>query len=51
MRLPVHLQREIARLHYYDSSQSNRAIGRTLGIAPNTVGTMRAALLDCPRPW
>lgn len=51
MRLPVHLQREIARLHYYDSSQSNRAIGRILGVAPNTVGTMRTILQQSSLPW
>lgn len=51
MRLPVHLQREIARLHYYDSSQSNRAIGRTLGIAANTVGAMRAILQHSSQAW
>lgn len=51
MRLPVHLQREIARLHYYDTSQSNRAIGRALGLSANTVRAMRH-ILDTHRvPW
>jgi len=44
MRLPIHLQREIARLHYYDTSQSNRAIGRALGVSANTVRSMRHVL-------
>lgn len=44
MRLPIHLQREIARLHYYDTSQSNRAIGRAIGISANTVRTLRQLL-------
>ncbi|WP_374682423.1 IS21 family transposase [Accumulibacter sp.] len=51
MRLPVHLQREIARLHYYDTSQSNRAIGRALGIAANTVRAMRQVLKNHRAPW
>lgn len=51
MRLPVHLQREIARLHYYDTSQSNRAIGRALGLSANTVRSMRHALKNHRAPW
>ncbi len=51
MRLPVHLQREIVRLHYYDTSQSNRAIARALGLAPNTVRAMRHLLEKNDRPW
>ncbi len=51
MRLAVHLQRAIARLHYYDSSQSNRALGSALKISPNTVAAMRATLQKCARPW
>lgn len=51
MRLPIHLQREVTRLHYYDPSQSSRAIGGTLGISPNTVGTLRALLQGCRHPW
>ena len=44
MRLPIHLQREIARLHFYDTSQSNRAIGRAVGVSANTVRAMRGIL-------
>lgn len=44
MRLPIHLQREIARLHFYDTSQSNRAIGRAVGVSANTVRAMRRIL-------
>ncbi|WP_042694722.1 IS21 family transposase [Azospirillum sp. B506] len=51
MRLPVHLQREIARLHYYDRSQSSRTIGRSLGISANTVRFMREALLNSSMAW
>lgn len=51
MRLPIHLQREVARLHFYDPTQSSRAIGGTLQISPNTVGTLRTLLQNCQRPW
>ena len=44
MRLPIHLQREIARLHFYDTSQSNRAIARSVGVSANTVREMRRIL-------
>ncbi len=51
MRLPIHLQREIARLHFHDSSQSNRAIARSCGAAPNTVRSMRRAIRSSPLSW
>lgn len=44
MRLPIHLQREIARLHFYDTSQSNRTIGSAVGVSANTVRAMRGIL-------
>lgn len=51
MRLAVHLQREVARLHYYDPQQSSRGIARATGISPNTVRNMRKLLRACPRSW
>jgi transposase len=47
MRLPIHLQREIARLHFYDTSQSNRAIARSVGVAANTVRELRRLVRQC----
>lgn len=51
MRLAIHLQREVARLHHYAPTQSNRQIGRALGVSPNTVAAMRTRLRACPLPW
>jgi transposase len=51
MRLPIHLQRELARLHFYDPSQSHRAIARASGLSPNTVRSMRRALVRTTVPW
>lgn len=51
MRLPIHMQREIARLHFYDPKQSNRAIGRILSISPNTVDALRAAIFKAKKSW
>jgi transposase len=51
MRLPVHLQREIARLHFYDPSQSSRALARACGLSPNTVQSMRGVLQTIAKPW
>jgi transposase len=51
MRLPIHLQREIARLHFYDPTQSNRAMARASGLSPNTVRSMRRALAKTALPW
>ncbi len=46
MRLAIHLQREIARLHFYDSAQSHRAIARATGLSATTVASLRARLLE-----
>lgn len=51
MRLPIHLQREIARLHYYDPQTSNRAIAATVKLSPSTVADMRGFLRACSTPW
>lgn len=51
MRLPIHLQREVARLHFYDPSQSSRAIARASGLSPNTVRSMRRALVKTSLAW
>jgi len=51
MRLPVYLQREIARMHFYDPYQSNRAIGRSLSISHNTVGQLRKILNALRKDW
>ena len=48
MRLPIHLQREIARLHFYATSQSNRNIARAVGVSANTLREMRR-ILKCNR--
>lgn len=51
MRLPIHLQREIARLHFYEPSQSHRAIARASGLSPNTIRSIRIALAAAKLPW
>lgn len=51
MRLPIRLQREIARLHYYCPAQSDRAIARATRLSPRTVGKLRSALKNCQRSW
>lgn len=51
MRVPVHLQRETARLHFYNPPQSSRAIARTTGLAPSTVNDLRAKLRGCGKDW
>jgi transposase len=51
MRVAVHLQREVARLHFYDTTQSDRAIGRVLGLHGTTVGSLRAKLQSCRLDW
>ena len=44
MRLPIHLQREIARLHFYDPKQSSRAISRAVSVSTNSVLMLRSLL-------
>jgi transposase len=51
MRLEIHLQREIARLHFYDRSSSNRAIADAVGVSPTTVGSLRELLRAKPIEW
>ena len=48
MRLPIHLQREIARLHFYDTRQSHRVVAMAVGVSPGTVREMRALLARHP---
>lgn len=50
MRLPIHLQREIARLHFY-APQSSRIIAQMLGLSSNTVAKMRKRLAASGKPW
>lgn len=51
MRLPIHLQREIARLHFYDPRQSDRALALLFSLSPNTVRSMRGKLREANKPW
>lgn len=51
MRLAIHMQREIARLHYYDPDRSDRIIASTVGISPSTVGTFRRLLRNESHKW
>jgi transposase len=51
MRVPVHLQREAARLHFYDLSQSSRAIARSTGLSTSTVLALRAKLRSSGKDW
>jgi transposase len=51
MRLQVHLQREIARLHHYDPTLSNARIAKAVGASPTTVGIMMKKVKACPASW
>jgi transposase len=51
MRLAVHLQREIARLHFHDPGISHRVIAESLGVATSTISYLRAQLRRQPRDW
>jgi len=51
MRLAVHLQREIARLHFYEPSTSSRTMALSLGLSPTTVGSMRELLRAQSLDW
>ena len=44
MRLSVHMQREIVRLHFHDPSRSSRSIAGAIGISTNTVCSLRELL-------
>lgn len=51
MRLLIHLQREIARMHFYNSSLSDRGIARALGISARPVQTLRRAIRQVSTSW
>lgn len=51
MKLEIHHQREIARLHFQDPNRFNREIARSTGISPNTVAAMRAYLQQSSKTW
>jgi len=51
MRLEIHLQREIARLHFYDKASSDRTIAATVGVSPSTVGSFRKLLRGKSPEW
>lgn len=51
MRLEIHIQREIARLHFQDIHRSHREIARSTGAAPNTVSGMRELLTTAGVAW
>ena len=51
MRIPVHMQRQAARLHFYDPAQSDRAISRTSGLSAGTVSELRHKLRACSKTW
>ncbi|CAN7215743.1 IS21 family transposase [Acidovorax sp. LjRoot66] len=51
MRIAIHMQREIARLHYYDTGNSDRAIAGIVGISPSTIGTFRRMLRKQAHEW
>ena len=47
----MQLQREIARLHFYDQTQSHRSIAARLGLSHSTVSAMRRLLVANDRSW
>lgn len=49
MRTPIHIQREIVRLHFYDPRQSNSRIAELVGVAPNTVRALRLKVTGAAR--
>ena len=51
MRLELHRQREVARLHFRDVTRGNREIGRSAGVSPNTVKAMREVLRKALVSW
>lgn len=50
MRIPAHLQRDIARLHFH-APQSSRAISRITGVSPNSVTKLRIAIARSGKIW
>ena len=51
MRLPVHLQRDIARQHFYDPTLSHRAISRTTGQHHDTIRKFRLKVDATDLTW
>lgn len=51
MRLPIYMQREIARQHFYDNTLSHRAISRSTGQSHNTVATLRKKIQASGLKW
>jgi len=51
MRLPIHLQREIVRLHFQDTDRANREIARSVGVSPNTVAEVRTHVRNAEIAW
>lgn len=51
MRIPVHLQREMARLHFYDTATSDRSIADQVDVSPSTVGKFRKHLTEKGVAW
>lgn len=51
MRIAIYIQREIARMMFYEPTLSNRSIARSLGLSTGPVNDMRARLKLCPRSW
>lgn len=50
MRIPVHLQRDVARLHFH-APQSSRAISRATGVSANSVTALRQSLTASGKSW
>ncbi|HEY2345728.1 MAG TPA: IS21 family transposase [Xanthomonadaceae bacterium] len=51
MRVPVHEQRDILSRIFDHPTESNRSIAKAIGVAANTVGSLRAALDQCGIPY
>lgn len=51
MRLPIHKQREVARLHFYDTSQSHRVIGKSAGVSPGSAQSVRSRIRAQTLGW
>ncbi len=51
MRLPVHQQREIARLHFHSPNSSSRAIGRATGTSAGAVHSLRKKIRKSERTF
>jgi transposase len=51
MRLTVREQRDVARLHFYDTEQSSRAIARSTKLSTNTVLVLRAKIVESNKSW